>query len=82
MTRPGEPNEQSGFHTTEIELRCRNGHQWVAPGFSEWGGTWLYDENQAQCPTCGAWDGDEESADESEQAESDPMDGDGVEPPE
>lgn len=54
-----EPNERSGFHRTTIELACWRGHRWEAPGYSEWSGTWLNDDNDAQCPECVAWDGEE-----------------------
>jgi len=54
-----EPNERSGYHRTEIELVCWRKHRWTAKAYSEWGGCWLERDQDGQCPTCGAWDGED-----------------------
>lgn len=41
------------YHKTSIELRCPNGHKWMADAVSEYGSTDLVNEADMVCPTCG-----------------------------
>jgi len=60
-----EPNARSEFRRTTFELTCWRGHRWTVSGYEEWGGGFLNNENEAQCPTCGAWEGEAEPMEET-----------------
>lgn len=42
------------YHDGEtIALRCPAGHEWEAPGYFEFGGWFLHDEDDVACPVEG-----------------------------
>lgn len=53
-----DPNSSTGYHRTTFTLHCARGHQWEVHGFNELGGGFLDNEDHAQCPECGLWEGE------------------------
>lgn len=52
-----DPMASSGFRRDNaVPQSCWRGHRWTARMFFEWGGWFYVDENEGQCPECGAWD--------------------------
>ena len=54
-----DPAANTTVNNLEFTLKCWRKHTWVAMGFNELGGGFLYNEDDAKCPECGAWDGEE-----------------------
>jgi hypothetical protein len=51
-----EWNERACYHTDmEVPQQCWRGHRWTAPMYSEYGGWFYFEDDDAQCPECDAW---------------------------
>jgi hypothetical protein len=56
------------YHDTTIECTCPNGHVWHAPAYSEYGATWLHDEEGGivcPAPGCDSYDVDSDIPDDT-----------------
>lgn len=50
------PDGMQSGRDVEVDLKCQNcGHCWEVPGRHDLGTTELIDEDDAECPVCGAW---------------------------
>lgn len=53
-----DPNTANGYSTGDEQLECWRGHIWTVRVFTEYGQTFLVDEDEGQCPECEAWVGE------------------------